>query len=226
MRILRAWILVVLVGWPAALAIGGGGSGQRDDGEPPLGQARPPADDEQPSGLWLAERHLPELLPVLNYLRDHQPEQYDTALSDLERAAKRLEVQRRRGQAHYRVALARWRTQGAIDLLKARLKVRHSEADARQLLAEMQRLQQIDLRRLTLDAEALKRREATLRQRAEQAEKLAQRAGQQRDELLQRIEQMRQQQVDTDSPAYRRAVAGNRTRNSQSRDEPSSTSNP
>lgn len=158
------------------------------------------------SGLELAQQHLPQLLPLLNYLRTHEPTQYEKAVRDLDRAAKRLEAQQRRGDDFHDVALRQWQTRGRIDLLKAKLKVRPSEADRKRLLVEMQQLREIEVERLRLEFEVLAERQRMLSARVTQAEVAVKRANEQMDELNQSINRLNSQKIDSDWPAYRRAA--------------------
>jgi hypothetical protein len=158
------------------------------------------------SGLELAQRHLPQLLPLLNYLRTNEPAQYEKAVRDLDRAAKRLEAQQRRGDEFHDLALRQWQTRGRIDLLKAKLKVRPSDSDRKRLLVEMQLAREIEVERLRLESEALAERQRVLSARVTQAEVAVKRASEQMDELNQTIQRLSSQKIDADWPAYRRAA--------------------
>lgn len=160
------------------------------------------------SGWRLAEQHLPELLPVLVYLRDHAPERYQRAIRELDRAVKRLESQRRRGPAFYDVALRQWQVRGQIDLIKARLKVRPTTEDRQLLLTRMQGLREIELERLRLDREVIVQREAANAQRLSQAAELAERIRRQREDLDRAIERLEAEPIDATSPAYLKSIGG------------------
>ncbi len=179
-------------------------------------------DDESTLGPGerLAAEHLPDLLPMLTFLRDEEPKQYARAVRDLDRAASRLEIQQRRGPRFYDVALRQWQARGRIDLIRARLKVRPTEADRGRLLVEMQRLRKIELERLRLDDEALRRREAIYVQRAEQARAAVQRSRRQIDFLQQSIERLEAEPLTKQSPAYLRAAGLDRSGSTQSTRQP------
>lgn len=163
-------------------------------------------DVEDSPGMQLARRHLAELLPLLSHLRVHELAQYDKAIRELDRAAKRLESQQRRGGELYDVALRQWQSRGRIDLLKAKLRVRPSESDRKRLLVEMRSLREVEIERLRLEWEVLSERQRMLAARVSQAESAAKRAKEQMEELNQNIERLTSQQIDSDSPVYRRAA--------------------
>ncbi len=168
-------------------------------------KSKPTADE---SGWKLAQQHLPELLPVLVYLRDHSPERYQRAIRELDRAVKRLEAQRRRGPAFYDVALRQWQVRGQIDLIKARLKVRPAAGDRQLLLTQMQNLREIELERLRLDRDLVVQREAANAQRLTQAAQVADRLNRQREDLDRAIERLQSEPVDATTPAYQKAIGG------------------
>jgi chromosome segregation ATPase len=163
------------------------------------------ADADSP-GVQLARQHLAELLPLLSHLRTHEPGQYDKAIRELDRAAKRLETQQRRGNEFFDVALRQWQSRGRIDLLKAKLRIRPSESDRKRLLAEMQSLREVEVERLRLEWEVLAQRQQALAARVAQAEAASKRAEEQMEELNQNIQRLSSQQIDDDWPPYRRAA--------------------
>ncbi len=163
------------------------------------------ADADSP-GVQLARQHLAELLPLLSHLRTHEPGQYDKAIREFDRAAKRLEGQQRRGDEFYDIALRQWQSRGRIDLLKAKLRVRSSESDRKRLLAEMQSLREVEVQRLRLEWEVLVQRQQSLIARMAQAEAASKRAEEQMEELNQNIQRLSSQQIDSDWPPYRRAA--------------------
>jgi len=157
-------------------------------------------------GVELARQHLKALLPLLSHLRTHEPEQFEKAIRELDRAAKRLESQQRRGDEFYQIALQQWQSRGRIDLLKARLRVRPTDSDRNTLLAEMQRLREIEIERLRLEVETVIERQKMLAVRAAQAEAASKRTAEQLDELNQNIQRLTAQRIDSDWPVYRRAA--------------------
>jgi hypothetical protein len=161
-------------------------------------------------GMKLAQRYLSDLVPVLEHLRDHEPEQYDKAIRDLDRAAKRLETLQRRDAELHKLALREWQTRGRVDLLKARLRVRRTDADVRLLLTQMRSLRDIELKRLARERELLAEREAQMAQRAAQAQQVAERSRRQIEELDQQINRLTSQPVHANSPAYLRAIGAGR----------------
>jgi len=178
----------------------------------PKAEARPETLPESP-GIELAERHLPELVPVLGHLRDHEPQQYAKAIADLDRAAKRLEIQSRRGEPFFDAALRQWQARGRVDLLKARVRVRPSEADFVRLKVAMKDYRESELARLKLERETLAERERMMVRRAEQATRAAERAAKQLAEIDRNIERVKAQRVDAQSAARRRAGGGKPSEN-------------
>lgn len=177
--------------------------------------------DSVSPGVQLAQQHLVDLLPLLTHLEAHEPAQYDKAIRELDRAAKRLEMQQRRGGEFYDVALRQWQSRGRIDLLKAKLRVRPSETDRKRLLAEMRVLREVEVERLRLELESLAQRQQVLATRVAQAEAAAKRTREQMEELNQDIQRLASQKIDSDWPVYRRAAGLDRE--SESSKKPSKT---
>lgn len=163
-------------------------------------------ENRQTPGVRLARNHLPELLPVLKHLREHQPEQYERAVRDLDRAAKRLETQARRSEALHEASLKEWQSRSRIDLLKARLKVRRTDADRRQLVSEMQRLREVELERLAVERELLAEREQTMRARAAQLQQVIERLQRQIDDIDQRVVRLNRQSGEQEAAEVLRSL--------------------
>lgn len=160
------------------------------------------------SGLDLARQHLPELIPVLEYLRTKEPDRYRKAILDLDRAVKRLELQRRRGQAFFDLALRQWQVRGKIDLIKARLKVRPTAMDRDSLLVEMSRVREIELERLKLERESVRQRERIASQRLTQAAQAVDRLKQQSRELDLAIDKLTHRELEVHSSEHFDIVRG------------------
>lgn len=160
------------------------------------------------SGLDLARQHLPELVPVLEYLRSKEPDRYRKAILDLDRAVKRLELQRRRGQAFFDVALRQWQVRGKIDLIRARLKVRPTAKDQDSLLIEMSRGREIELERLKLERESVRQRERIASQRLTQAAQAVDRLKQQARELDLAIDKLTHRELEDHSSEHFDVVGG------------------
>lgn len=184
------------------------------------------ATDIDSPGVQLARRHLAELLPLLSHLRAHEPAQYDKAIRELDRSAKRLESQRRRGGEFYDLALLQWQSRGRIDLLKAKLRVRPSESDRKRLLAEMRSLREVEIQRLRLEWEVLSERQRMLAARVAQSESAALRTREQIEELDRNIERLTSQQIDNDWPVYRRAAGLDREADSSKKSNKPANSKP
>ncbi|TVP99503.1 MAG: hypothetical protein EA381_09570 [Planctomycetaceae bacterium] len=178
------------------------------DVTPPVTEQPAPAAGSDRDGWRLARQHLPELLPVLEYLREHEPERYERAMRELDRSAKRLEVQAKRGPAFLDNALRQWQVRGQIDLIRARLKVSPSDAGRRRLQAALRKQKEIEWERLQLDRTALVERESAIRQRLVQTTQLAERVRRQREELDRAIELLGAERPDLKMPD---SSAGNTT---------------
>ena len=76
--------------------------------------------DETEVLAWqLVETHLPELNIVLDRLRTGEPRQYQRAISDLARSAKKLEAFRKRDEQLFEIEVELLKTQHAVSLLTA-----------------------------------------------------------------------------------------------------------
>jgi hypothetical protein len=110
-----------------------------------------------------------------------------------------LELQRRRGQAFFDVALRQWQARGKIDLIKARLKVRPTAKDRDSLLVEMSRVREIELERLELERESVRQRERIASQRLTQAAQAVDRLKQQARELDLAIDKLTHRELEDHS---------------------------
>lgn len=189
-------------GTPATTLLAANVSGPNSNQSGALGES------SDSSGLDLARKHLPELVPVLEYLRDKEPDRYRKAILDLDRAVKRLELQRRRGQPFFDVALRQWQVRGKIDLIKARLKVRPTAKDRDLLIVEMSRGREIELERLNLERESVRQRERIASQRLIQATQAVDRLKQQARELDIAIDKLTHREIEDHSSEHFDVVGG------------------
>ena len=115
------------------------------------------------SALELVDEHLPELSVLLQRLKADNVRQYDLAIRDLSRSAKRLESARNRDEELYELEVELLKSQSNVKILSAKLKVRDSDLDRQALRKAVQR---------QLDAEIAKADYAvrTLKERAERAQ--------------------------------------------------------
>jgi uncharacterized protein (DUF3084 family) len=119
-----------------------------------------------------------------------------------------LELQRRRGQAFFDVALRQWQVRGKIDLIKARLKVRPTAKDRDSLLVEMSRVREIELERLELERESVRQRERIASQRLTQAAQVVDRLKQQARELDLAIDNLTHRELEDHSSEHFDVVGG------------------
>lgn len=97
----------------------------------------------------MVKAHLPQLEPVLERLRKAQPQDYEKAVRDLSRSARRLELAKKRDDGLYELELRTLKAQIDVNLLTARIKVRDSDRDRKRLKAAS-----ADLYRTSIDRAA------------------------------------------------------------------------
>lgn len=104
-------------------------------------------------GVELAKSRVKELMPLLERLKKRAPHQYEKAIRDLDRSAKRLETIRKRDEKLFDAAMREWTTRSEIQLRKAKLHVAHTGADAEQLEQLQRKLIGIQIERLEREIE-------------------------------------------------------------------------
>jgi len=165
---LMGWVLPTAVAEDELNAAGrpekaeGGAVQKKGDGAPSL-----TADAEQ-QALGFARSQHPELVPLLERLRDDNPNEYRKALTDLYRAQQKLHRMADQNPERYAIALGLWNVQSRINLLAARM-VREADGahddTLKSLLAERRqlRIELVELDR-TKTAERLSNLDAQLNQ--------------------------------------------------------------
>ncbi len=93
-----------------------GGAAQRKAGGAPSLTAV-----EEQQALGFARSQHPELVPLLERLREDNPNEYRKALTDLYRAEQKLHRMADQNPERYAVALGLWNVQSRINLLAARM---------------------------------------------------------------------------------------------------------
>ena len=127
--------------------------------ENPKSNARTKPDAEiEATATQLVSAHLPELKPVLKHLRSEEPRQYDVAIRDLARSARRLETAKKRGEELYEIEVELLQAQSNAKLLTAKLKVRDSESDRKRLREAAKRLHHAELARTQYEVKSLQER--------------------------------------------------------------------
>lgn len=107
--------------------------------------------DAELAATTLVDSHLPELKSVLKHLRAEQPRQYNLAIRDLAKSAKRLEVAKNRDEELYDIEVELLQAHSAATLLTAKLKVRDDEPDRKHLRAAAERLRNAEVARAKYD---------------------------------------------------------------------------
>jgi len=112
----------------------------------------------------LVQAHLPELSQVLNQLRAVQPQEYERAIKDLAKSARKLELAQNRDQRLFEIEVELLQAEHHASLLMAKLKVRDSQSDRDRLRDAAKRLQQAQIARAEYDVETLRQRLARSQQ--------------------------------------------------------------
>jgi hypothetical protein len=121
-------------------------------GDDAASKAQPTIDQEsETQALQLVETHLPELSEVLKRLQSKEPRHYDQAIRDLLKSARKLEQVKNRDERLYDIEVEVLKSQSAVNLLTAKLKVRDSQADRKSLREALKRLQEAQVTRAQYD---------------------------------------------------------------------------
>ncbi len=120
--------------------------------------------ETEAAAAGLVKSHLPELEQVLNRLRKAQPRQYERAVRDLARSAKKLDAVRKRDEQLYELEVELLKAQTDVNFLTAKLKVRDSQSDRNLLRKAVARLHQASIARGEYDVHVLQQRLERARQ--------------------------------------------------------------
>lgn len=130
-----------------------------DSGKKPTPKTPIPVDREtEAKAIELVQLHLPELDRVLNRLRSDQPREYDRAVRDLAKSARKLDLAKSRDERLYEIEVELLKSQNEVNLLTAKLKVRDNPSDRTRLRSAAARLQQAQLDRTQYDVEMFRQR--------------------------------------------------------------------
>lgn len=88
----------------------------------------------------LVNEHLPQLISLLKQLKTDQPRQYERAIWDLARSAKKLNAAKKRDKQLFEVELELLKAETEANLIAARLKVRDKPNDRKYLREAVARL--------------------------------------------------------------------------------------
>ncbi len=142
-----------------------------DSGKKPTPKSPIPVDrNTEAIAIELVETHLPELDDVLKRLRGDRAREYDRAIRDLARSARKLELLKNRDERLYEIELELLKAQHQVNLLMAKLKVRDSQSDRGLLRTAARRLQQAQLTRADYDVEQFRQRLEKAKQQLAAAE--------------------------------------------------------
>lgn len=113
---------------------------------------------QEQSVLKMVSEHLPDLKPLLERLRKNDPKQYAVAIRDLARSVRRLESAKKRDDVYFEREVEVVKSQSAVNLLVAKLKVRDSDADRKALRKAVERLNEATIARTQYDVRQLELR--------------------------------------------------------------------
>lgn len=164
----------------ALLLLGGSGSWAAtnsktvaDSGEAKRKQTAQPAVDQETEAkaLKLVQAHLPELKDVLKRLRVREPREYDRAVRDLVKSARKLEQAKNRDERLFDLEVELLKSQNQVNLLTAKLKVRDSKTDRKKLRESLDRLNTAQVLRAQYDVDVYTERLERAQKLLEVAEK-------------------------------------------------------
>ena len=108
--------------------------------------AKPRVDQKtEQIALSLVNEHLPELKKLLSSLKKDDPRQYDLAIRDLVKSARKLDQAKNRDEELFEIEVEMLKTQSNVKLLAAKLKVRDSESDRNLLRKAVERLRNAEI---------------------------------------------------------------------------------
>ena len=137
----------------------------------PASERRDVLSDQEQIVLQMVNNYLPELKTLLTQLRDKEPSQYDIAIRNLARSAKRLEIAQKRGEEAFELEVNVVQAQSSVNLLIAKLKVRDSQKDRKALRDAAKQLATAELARSKHDVALMRSRIKRLQEQLAAAEK-------------------------------------------------------
>ncbi len=186
---------------------------------PAPGAEKSEASSSDTPGFELATKHLSELLPVLKHLQKHSPRQYEKAIHELDRSAKRLNMIKQRDSKLFDISLRQWKMRGQVDLLKAKVRVKKSEPDQKAILQQLKALHDIELERLDRELALIDERLVVNEDRLRQTKQMIERGVEHRKKLYEERVRLESETIDERSHAYLRAI-GNHKNDSGPRPTP------
>ena len=123
------------------------------------------------AAIGLVNEHLPELKKLLERLKQDSPRQYDAALRDLVKSARKLDYAKNRSEELFDIEVDLLKSQSRVKLLTAKLKVRDSEADRDSLKRAAKQLLDAELAKAQYNIHYLSDRVKKAEQQLETAKK-------------------------------------------------------
>jgi hypothetical protein len=120
--------------------------------------------DEAPL-LEFVEKHQPELLKLLKFMKKKQPQQYGQAMKELSRVKQRLNTVEKRDAESYAIELELWQVRSQLRMLVAEILVSDKAAQEKlrkQLHALAEKEIDLDSARLQLELKRVEQRLASL----------------------------------------------------------------
>ena len=108
--------------------------------------------------LQLTREHLPQLTPLLKQLKIDQPRQYERAILDLARSARKLSVAQKRDKQLYQVELELLKADTEANLIAAKLKVRDKPQDRDKLRNAVIRLHTAKKHKMQYEVDLFRKR--------------------------------------------------------------------
>lgn len=119
----------------------------------------------------LVEEHLPDLMPLLKQLKSDKSKQYEKAIWDLSRSARKLSLTRKRDAGLFNIELELLKAETDANLIAARLKVRDKPEDRDNLREAVTRLRSAQESKFRYEIKVYEQRLARDRALLETAEK-------------------------------------------------------
>ena len=123
------------------------------------------------NAMQLVNAHLPELKKLLENLRKDNPRQFDAAIRDLAKSAKRLQSVKNRDEELFEIEVELLQTKSNVKLLTAKLKVRDSQSDRDLLRQAAKRLHDAELAKAKYHVRYTKQRFEKAKQQLDVANK-------------------------------------------------------
>ncbi len=109
----------------------------------------------------------------MSRLKQRSPGQFDKAMKDLDRAAKRLDSLKQREPSLYDSAIAEWRMRATLDLLKAKHKAKPSKESEAAIAKQQEAIRVIRIQQIKKELTALAAREKLLKEKSNKQNNLS-----------------------------------------------------